>query len=82
MWYASYIDRAVRYGLINGYEDGTFRPEQYITRAEAVVMTNRMLARNYKTASELQNEECPFNDVAENYWAYGDIMEASISHNH
>lgn len=82
MWYASYIDRAVRYGLINGYEGGTFRPEQYITRAEAVVMTNRMLARNYKTASELQNEECPFNDVAENYWAYGDIMEASISHNH
>lgn len=82
MWYASYIDRAVRYGLINGYEDGTFRPEQYITRAEAVVMTNRMLSRNYKTASELQNEECPFNDVADNYWAYGDIMEASISHNH
>ena len=46
-WYSSYIRQAVQYGLISGYTDGTFRPEQYITRAETVTMINRMLGRNY-----------------------------------
>ena len=81
-WYSDYIQKAVQYGLINGYTDGTFRPNQNIPRAEAVTMINRMLNRDYATATELQKVTCPFPDVAKEYWGYGDIMEASIAHNH
>lgn len=81
-WYANAVQQAVGYGLIHGYDDGTFRPEQYITRAETVVMVNRMLPRDYKTAPTLQKENCPFPDVAKEYWAYGDILEAVLSHQH
>ena len=39
---APYVDFAVEAGLLNGYEDGTFRPEAPVTRAEFVVMLNRL----------------------------------------
>ena len=81
-WYSSYIRQAVQYGLISGYTDGTFRPEQYITRAETVTMINRMLGRNYETAAELHSMACPFPDVSQSNWAYGNIMEAAITHKH
>ena len=81
-WYSSYIRQAVQYGLISGYTDGTFRPEQYITRAETVTMINRMLGRNYETAYELHSMACPFPDVSQSSWAYGNIMEAAITHKH
>lgn len=81
-WYSEYIRQAVQYGLINGYGDGTFRPNQYITRAETVVMINRMLGRKFDTAAELHDMTCPFPDVSKDHWAYGDIMEAAITHNH
>lgn len=68
--------------LISGYTDGTFRPEQYITRAETVTMINRMLGRNYETAAELHSMACPFPDVSQSSWAYGNIMEAAITHKH
>ncbi|WP_165452467.1 S-layer homology domain-containing protein [Paenibacillus thalictri] len=42
-WYAAPIAAAVSYGLISGYEDGTFRPEGTITRAEAMVMLARAM---------------------------------------
>ena len=71
-WYSSYIRQAVQYGLISGYTDGTFRPEQYITRAETVTMINRMLGRNYETAAELHSMACPFPDVSQSncIWQY------------
>ena len=72
----------MQYGLISGYTDGTFRPEQYITRAETVTMINRMLGRNYETAYELHSMACPFPDVSQSSWAYGNIMEAAITHKH
>ena len=81
-WYFDYVNLAFRYGLISGYEDGTFRPTQEVTRAEAVAMINRLLASDYKTATELHGKVCPFPDVSEDYWAYGDIMEASVAHSH
>lgn len=81
-WYADTIQQAVRYGLINGYGDGTFRPNQPITRAETVVMINRLLGRSYTTAAELHTKESPFPDVGRSYWAYGDIMEAANTHHH
>jgi len=81
-WYAQPIKKAVEYGLVSGYPDGTFGPEKNLTRAEAVSMINRMLGRDYKTAAELHGEKCPFPDVSKNYWAYGDIMEAALTHYH
>src|SRR5690606_35797602 len=44
-WAASKIDEITRHRIINGYLDGTFRPDQDITRAEAVKMINRLLHR-------------------------------------
>ena len=81
-WYVQSVNDAVRYGLITGYEDGTFRPDQSITRAEAVTMINRLLQRDYKTATTLKTALCPFPDVLKTDWAYGDIMEASVTHTH
>ena len=80
--YAPYVRIAVQQGWISGYTDGTFRPEQYITRAETVTMINRMLGRNYETATELHSMACPFPDVSQSNWAYGNIMEAAITHKH
>jgi len=45
-------------------------------------MINRMLGRNYETATELHSMACPFPDVSQSNWAYGNIMEAAITHKH
>ena len=52
-----------------------FRPDEFITRAEAVSIMNRMLGRN-----DIKNAENPFYDVAMTHWAYKDIMEAAVEH--
>lgn len=44
-WAKAYIERAAELGWISGFQDGTFRPDAYITRAQAVTMINRMLNR-------------------------------------
>jgi len=81
-WYAEYVEKAAAYGLVNGYEDGTFRPNNTVTRAEAVTMINRMLNRNPETAAYLKTAECPFNDVVSEHWAYLHILEAALTHEH
>ncbi len=45
-WAAEYINEAANAGIVDGYEDGTFRPQQNITRAEAVTMVNRTVDRH------------------------------------
>lgn len=81
-WYASYVEKAAQLGLVTGYEDGTFRPENTVTRAEAVTMINRMLDRDPETAQALKEMDCPFSDVAQGHWAYLNILEASETHEH
>lgn len=81
-WYAEYVKDAARYGLVTGYTDGTFRPEATVARSEAVTMINRLLGRTPETAPRLGELECPFSDVAANYWAYLQIMEAAVRHEH
>ncbi len=82
-WYAEYVSKASALGLITGYTDGTFRPNANVTRAEAVTMINRMLARNPDTAPELHAMADPYTDITEqNNWAYWQIMEASLPHEH
>lgn len=73
---ADQIDACCRAGYIKGYEDNTFRPEHFITRAEVVTMMNRILKRD-----DVKDVANPFSDVAQNHWAFADIMEAAVTHN-
>lgn len=81
-WYYTAVTSAVSYGWINGYSDGTFRPYATITRAEVATIVNRMLNRaadrNFVDSSAVTQ----FSDVANTYWAYYNIMEATNAHTH
>jgi len=77
----AYLYAAVEFGWITGYGDGTFLPDQYITRAEAVTIVNRMLDRAADRRFVDRHEELDhFSDVPQTHWAYYDIMEAFDAH--
>lgn len=71
---ASIADR----NWIQGYEDGTYRPDAPITRAEAVVIINRMLGR-VASANDFENEKGIYTDCTTDDWYYADVMEASLN---
>ncbi|NDI35194.1 hypothetical protein EPK97_10550 [Chengkuizengella sediminis] len=75
IWAEAAIEALYRNSMINGYVDGTFKPNDPITRAETVVLINRMLYRG-----PLENISPTFPDVNPTYWAFGHIEEASVSH--
>ena len=52
-WARDAINLAAEAGLIYGYTDGTFRPDQTITRAETIVMVNRILGRSVQAGTAL-----------------------------
>ncbi|WP_238358088.1 X2-like carbohydrate binding domain-containing protein [Cohnella zeiphila] len=72
-WAEQAIKSAQGAGYLQGYADGTFRPERALTRAEAVVILNRALGR-VPRSDEAQS---PWKDVPNGYWAARDIAEAS-----
>ena len=80
-WAEDYITRAAAAGWINGYADGTFRPNAYITRAEAVTLINRMLDRT-PDANHLLADMVRWPDNPETAWYYADIQEATNSHDY
>ena len=80
-WAEDYINRAATAGWINGYADGTFRPNAYITRAEAVTLINRMLDRA-PDANHLLADMVRWPDNPETAWYYADIQEATNSHDY
>lgn len=75
LWSADYIYSAYKAGYIDGYEDGTFRPDSSITRAEAVKIINSTLER-----TDFSNIINPFSDVFGEHWAYKQILEAAVTH--
>lgn len=80
-WAYRSIAALTAHGWITGYDDGTFRPEQALTRAETAVLMNRFLGRKPDLATIRTAEGVRiFLDVACDLWAYGDIMEATIPH--
>lgn len=80
-WAADQINRAAEKGWITGYPDGTFGPNRYITRAEAVTMINRVLNRMPKDKDALHEDMKVFVDNAgTNAWYYLAIQEATSSH--
>jgi len=78
-WAYSAIASAAAKGWVTGYGDGTFRPMANITRAEVVTIVNRMLNRVFDSSYSTTNM-ITYTDVPTNYWGYGDIEEASNSH--
>lgn len=80
-WAYSYINAAANAGWVEGYPDGSFRPDEPISRAEVVRLVNGMINRNV-TLDKLKELgiECPYNDLVENHWGYCDLIEASIPH--
>ena len=81
-WYYDYVVGSIQYGWINGYPDGTFRPENTISRVEVTTIVNRMLGRSADEnfvdshADELRQ----FTDVNDSHWGYYNIMEAANAH--
>lgn len=79
-WFAPYVTAAKDSGLIEGYSDGSFKPENRITRAEACTIVNRVLGRkpsknHMKISGRIDWPDCTTAD-----WFYEAIMEATNSH--
>ena len=81
-WFYAQVVGAAQYGWITGYTNGTFGPLNTITRAEVTAIVNRMLNRSADEnfVDDHAGEMIQFNDVADNHWAYYDIMEATNAH--
>lgn len=82
-WYTEYVEAAARVGLIQGFQDGTFRPETAITRAQACVIVNRALGRKPQEdhlLSQRQMLTWPDNNPGD--WYYADMQEATNSHDY
>ena len=79
-WAEKYIQRAAELGWIKGFEDGTFRPDTYITRAQAMTMINRVLNRIPEDESDLLPGMNVWPDCNPGDWFYLAIQEATNSH--
>ena len=80
-WAKNEIGIAANKGWINGYPDGTFRPNQYITRAESMTLVNRVLNRLPENSSDLLNSMIKWPDNSDaSAWYYLAVQEATNSH--
>ena len=79
-WAEKYIERAAELGWIKGFEDGTFRPDTYITRAQAMTMINRVLNRIPEENSDLLAGMNTWPDCTPGDWFYLAVQEATNSH--
>lgn len=79
-WFATYVTAAKDAGLIEGYSDGSFKPESKITRAEACAIVNRTLGRKPSKAHMKISDRIDWPDVQTTDWFYEAIMEATNSH--
>ena len=83
-WAVKYINFAATRGWVTGYEDGTFKPEHSITRAEVAAVTCRLLERSADQTYIRSHigELRTFEDVTESHWAYWYAMEAANGHDY
>ena len=81
-WAYEVIQKAAQAGWISGYPDGSFRPDQPITRAEVVAITNRMLNRfaDEDFVDHNLNKIINFTDIDKSHWAYYPVVEATNGH--
>lgn len=83
-WASNAIDQLYGNKKIKGFPDGTFKPDQKLTRAEAVTVLNSVFGRNTKSTSFANvntNSLKKFSDVPMSHWAYYQIIDASNGHN-
>lgn len=82
-WAKDEIGVAANKGWINGYPDSTFRPDQYITRAEAMTLVNRVLNRMPEKSEDLLDDMIKWPDNADaSVWYYLAVQEATNSHDY
>ena len=81
-WCHDAVATAYANGWVGGYADGTFHPNQTITRAEAVTILNRVLGRSCDLTFVQANAQAAshFTDVMPGAWYYAAVTEASVGH--
>lgn len=81
-WFYDDIVSSINYGWIKGYPDGSFRPYNSITRAEAVTVINNMLGRSADIyyIDDNVNDVKYFTDLDKDFWAYYQMAEAANGH--
>ena len=78
-WAYSYIISCFMKGWINGYPSGDFKPDNNITRAEAIKIVNFMLGRGIRL-EDIPAGVIGYTDLTRSHWAYNEIIEASMKH--
>lgn len=81
-WAANAIAICAKLGWINGYPDGTFRPDKNVTRAELMAMINRATGRAPKSADAFLTGMKTWIDNTSDKWYYLDVQEATNSHSY
>ncbi|MCR4600481.1 MAG: S-layer homology domain-containing protein, partial [Clostridia bacterium] len=81
-WAENYIRRAAALGYITGYQDGSFKPDAPITRAEAMTLLNRVLGRDKISASGLLDNMARWSDNPVGAWYYVAVQEATNTHDY
>ena len=79
-WAEEAISKAQTEGLVAGYPDGTFHPDQPITRAEAMTIVNRVLKRAPHKDHLLDDMIKWPDNMDKSVWYYADVQEATNSH--
>ena len=82
-WAENDIVYVIEIGLMQGYTDGTFKPNLNMTRAEFITLVNRILEREPETADDLLPDEMIFwaDNADPDSWYYLAVQEATNSHN-
>ena len=81
-WAEAAINQAYANERITGYPDGTFRPNNHITRAEAVTVFNKLYDRSVGEPglADVKGRLVEFNDINRSHWAYFQVVESSNTH--
>ena len=80
-WAGNFINAASEKGWINGYPDGSFKPQNNITRAEAITLINNVLNRHVDSEG-IHEDAKKWSDNKESDWFYHAVMEATNSHDY
>ena len=81
-WAEDYIASAYQIGWVDGYEDGTFRPDDLITRSEVAKLINRVLKRRVDQVGLMTSIAPKWSDLPVEHWGYYELMEATTSHDY
>ena len=81
-WAYEEILALTKSGLIDGYPDKTYKPENNITRAEVMTVINKLLGRKPLEGYVKSLEFNPYNDLHDDKWYYVTVLEATITHNY